>query len=47
MLGISVLQPAGIKRDFARVIWPASQLVYWPLPMALGDEGLHQFARDP
>jgi hypothetical protein len=47
MTGVSHLQPAGIKRDFARVIWPATGPCYWPLPMALGDEGLRRFARDP
>lgn len=40
------LRPRGWKADFARVIWPDPQPLTWPLPRALGDEGLHRFVQD-
>lgn len=38
------MRPTGQKRDFAHVLWPDPLPCFWPLPMALGDEGLRKFA---
>ncbi len=46
LAGTVDLRPAGWKTDYADVIWPAVAPVYWPPPIALGDDGLRRFARD-
>jgi hypothetical protein len=38
-------RPVGRKEDFAKVIWPVRGPLHWPLPVALGDDGLREFAR--
>jgi hypothetical protein len=40
------LRPRGWKQDFAHVIWPDPAPLPWPLPRALGDDGLRRFGRE-
>jgi hypothetical protein len=39
-------RPTGWKRDFAHVLWPDPAPLTWPLPRALGDDGLRRFVHD-
>jgi hypothetical protein len=40
------LRPRGWKADFARVMWPDPEPLTWPLPLALGDDGLRAFVNE-
>lgn len=40
------LRPRGWKADFACVIWPDPEPLTWPLPRALGDDGLRAFVNE-
>jgi hypothetical protein len=42
----ATLAPVGKKGDFARVVWPVQGPCWWPLPVALGDDGLRTFMRE-
>jgi hypothetical protein len=46
MANVTDLRPAGWKRDFASVIYPNATPLPWPLPRALGDDGLRRFGRE-
>lgn len=40
------LKPTNWKADFAHVLWPEPSPLCWPLPRALGDDGLRRFANE-
>jgi hypothetical protein len=40
------LRPRGWKADFAHLMWPYPHPVTWPLPRALGDDGLRRFVNE-
>jgi len=47
LAGVAEFRPVGLKADFMQVIWPAMATLCWPLPTALGDDGLRRLAAEP
>lgn len=44
---VSGMKPTNWKADFSHALWPQPSPVTWPLPRALGDDGLREFVKDP